>query len=201
MKKTISLLLIMVLLCYGIALVRDWNMLHSQMIRLHVVGATDATDDQTVKLHVKDAVNRYLNDALRDVHTTQKAKEILSEKLPQIQVIAESVLREQGKADSVTVSLCRESFPVRKYDTFTLPSGVYESLRIRIGAATGRNWWCVVFPTLCLPEEPGQLRDAAVGSGFSDELCDTITGQSGYEIRFFLLDLLGQLQNLWFQGN
>ena len=150
---------------------------------------------------MKDAVNNFLLEALQEVETLPEAKLQLTNMLPQIKKIAESVLKEQGIEEQVSVTLAKEMFPKREYETFTLPAGVYESLRIRIGAAQGRNWWCVVFPSLCVPSETEYMRDQAVGAGFSEDLCATITGEEGYEIRFFFLDLLGQLQNLWFQGN
>ena len=201
MKKVLCCLLLALVIFYGIGLFRDLEMLHENVIRLHVVGASDEEADQALKLRVKDAVNTYLREVIGQPGSARETKEALAGILPQIRELAEQVLREQGNMESVSVTLEPESFPRREYDTFTLPAGVYESLRIRIGAAEGKNWWCVVFPSLCVPAAAEDLRETAVGAGFSEELCDTITGEAGYEIRFFLLDLLGQLQNLWFGKN
>ena len=88
---------------------------------------------------------------------------------------------------------------MRQYDTFALPSGVYESLRISIGEAQGKNWWCVVFPSLCMPAVGENFSDAAAGAGFDDGLTNTLQQKKGYEIRFFLLDWLGWLENLLFR--
>ena len=114
--------------------------------------------------------------------------------------MAEATLERLGVREKVCVSFEKEAFPVRYYDTFKLPSGVYQSLRIRIGQAQGRNWWCVVFPSLCVPQTGEEFRDVAAGSGFTDDLSRTLNGETGYEVRFFLLDLLGWLENKIYGG-
>ena len=95
-----------------------------------------------------------------------------------------------GFSDTVAVSLTEEAFPTRDYDTFSLPAGVYKALRVVIGEGEGKNWWCVVFPQLCMGE--GFVETSAM----SDELSQTLTGE--YEIRFWLLEKLGQLKNHFF---
>ena len=201
MRKCICLVLVVLIIAYAFGLVRDLSVLQNHLIRLHVVGASNHSEDQTLKLQVKDAVVNQLSQALGDAQTTEEALALLETMIPQIRDLAESVIREQGSEESVEIMLGKEAFPKREYDTFSLPAGVYQSLRIRIGDAEGRNWWCVVFPSLCLPSTVEDLRDTAAGAGFSQELNATVTGEPAYEIRFFLLDLLGQIQNLWFGGN
>lgn len=98
------------------------------------------------------------------------------------------------------MSLALEEFPTRVYDTFQLPAGLYEALRITIGEGEGHNWWCVVFPTLCVPASSEGFQETAEAAGFSDRLAGTLTRDSGgYEVRFRLLDWLGQVKN-WFHG-
>jgi stage II sporulation protein R len=89
-----------------------------------------------------------------------------------------------------------EEFSKRVYDTFSLPAGLYESLRIIIGEGEGKNWWCVVFPELCLPATSEGFEETASCAGFPDALTAALEGEEGYEIRFFLLDVLGRLENL-----
>lgn len=200
MRKWICLAMAVMLLAYGIGILGDLKQIQENVIRLHVVGASDSDEDQAVKLLVKDAVNAYLREAMGNSSSIRDAREILQGELSTIQLLAEHVLRTHGFTDCVEVTLGRETFTRRDYDTFSLPAGVYESLRIKIGSASGRNWWCVVFPTLCLPAAGEDLRDVTAGAGFSDELYRTITGEEDYEIRFFLLDLLGQFQNFWLKS-
>ncbi len=92
--------------------------------------------------------------------------------------------------------MAREAFPAREYDTFALPAGCYDALRITVGEGQGQNWWCVVFPRLCLPTVSEDFEVEAVGAGFSDTLTGALTGE--YEVRFFLLELLGRLENFLF---
>ena len=195
MRRMIILLVLLAVLCGISSLWADLTALERGLIRLHVVGATDSYEDQAVKLRVKDAVAAYLQDKLIAAGTREDALAILRQELSNVELIAIRTLAESGFSETVTVTLGDEEFPRRQYDTFSLPSGVYQSLRIRIGQAQGKNWWCVVFPGLCVPAVSQDLRDTAVGAGFSEILTDTITEE--YEMRFFLLDCLGQLQNFF----
>jgi stage II sporulation protein R len=137
-----------------------------------------------------------LREDLKNLKDVNQAKAYLQENLPKIQAVANRVLRETGCEDRATVQLCMEEFSKREYDTFSLPAGIYESLRIIIGNGTGQNWWCVVFPEFCLPAASEGFAETAACAGFSDSLTAALEGKEGYEIRFFLLDVLGQLENL-----
>ena len=108
------------------------------------------------------------------------------------------MLAQAGFPDTATVSLCLEEFATRVYDTFTLPAGLYESLRIVIGEGEGQNWWCVMFPSFCLPATSEGFEEVACGAGFSDTLTQTLEGE--YEIRFFFLDALGAVENFLHRG-
>lgn len=194
--KWTALLLAFVVLVTVMDVFSDRQKLHDSLIRLHVVGASDAAEDQQVKLRVRDAVTGWLQKELSGIHNADQARTYLREHLSQIEAIANETLHEAGFSDQATVSFLEETFPVREYDTFTLPSGVYHSLRIRIGAAEGKNWWCVVFPSLCLGTVR-DVRDTAVSAGFDETLTGTLTEDGPFQIRFFLLDCLGMLENFF----
>ena len=98
------------------------------------------------------------------------------------------------------VTLCKEAFDTRYYDTFTLPAGIYEALRITIGEGEGHNWWCVAFPSLCLSATSEEFADKAAGAGFPDSLTGALDGEEKYEVRFFLLDALGELEKFLYAG-
>ena len=200
MKKIIkwtAALLVFVSFVSVTDLVSDRKELHDSLIRLHVVGATDGEEDQAVKLRVRDAVTAWLQTELDGIHNAAQARDYLRQHLSEIEAVANETLKDAGFLDRASVSFLEEEFPLREYDTFSLPSGIYHSLRIRIGAAEGKNWWCVVFPTLCLGATSAEMKDTAVSSGFDGDLADTLTGESGYELRFFLLDCLGMLENFF----
>ena len=178
----------------------DRNMLNHGLIRFHVVADSDSPEDQEIKLKVRDAVIDGIQSDLRKVRDINEAREYLQVNLPRIRSLVDQTLRELGSGDESTVNLCEEYFDIRHYDTFSLPAGVYESLKIVIGEGLGKNWWCVSFPGLCLPATMNGFEDAAVGAGFSEPLVKTLSGNEAYEIRFFLLDQLGRLENFFHES-
>ena len=182
------------------ALVADRTRLNEELIRLHVVANSDSEADQAIKLRVRDAVCRSLEEDLRRIGDIGEAKTYLQNNLPKIQAVANATLRAAGCDFEAVVSLCKETFDTRLYDTFKLPAGVYEALRITIGEGNGKNWWCVVFPTLCVPATSDGFADTAAGAGFSDALTGTLSGEKEYALRFYFLDALGKLENMLFEG-
>lgn len=198
-KRVFFCFLLAVMVWCG-TLISDRERLDEELIRLHVVAASDAAADQAMKLRVRDAVVESLQAAMEDIGDAEQAKAYLQENLPRLRGIVNSVLRQAGCEDLATVSLVEEAFSSKEYDTFRLPSGVYSALRITIGEGEGANWWCVVFPALCESATTEEFTDIAAGAGFPDSLSGTLTGEDEYEIRFFLLDVLGKLENLLYGG-
>ena len=203
MKKriqiTVTLVLIACFLC-SLAVVMEFAQQKRNIIRLHVVGASNSETDQAVKLLVRDAVLSCVSDDLALCKTAEEAKQCLIKNLQSIENAAADTLRNNGMESDVRISLGKEAFPVRDYETFSLPSGVYQSLRIEIGEAEGRNWWCVVFPSFCYGVSTDDFRSVAAGSGFSEPLTDTLAGDREYKLNFLLLDFLGRLENFFHFG-
>ncbi len=181
------------------SLLADRERLNEELIRFHVVANSDSSEDQAVKLRVRDAVLAGIQADMNRISDVSEAKAYLEENIPKLESIANSTLEAAGFDGKAVVTLCREAFDTRYYDTFTLPAGVYEALRITIGEGEGHNWWCVAFPSLCLPATVTEFEDTAAGAGFPEPLTGALTGEEEYETRFFLLDALGQLENYFFQ--
>ena len=137
---------------------------------------------------------------MEQVADAQQAKTYLQDNLPKIEALANKVLRAAGCEDIAVASLELEEFGVRHYDTFTLPSGIYEALRITIGEGSGQNWWCVVFPALCVGATVEDFEETAQCAGLSGSLTSTLTGEDSYEVRFLALDALGRLENFLHKG-
>lgn len=192
--KRLGICSLAVIIAWMGILVADRQTLRRELVRLHVVAASDSADDQAVKLHLKDVVVRSLKDNLEKLHSAEEAYAYLQENLPKIEALANRVLQEAGCTDTARVSLGTAAFPTRYYDTFALPAGLYQTLRITIGPGEGQNWWCVAFPGLCLPATAAGFEDAASCAGLSDGLTATLEEKDGYEIRFWLLDAIGQLE-------
>lgn len=173
------------------ALQREQNILSEKMVRLHVVANSDSQEDQRVKLMVRDAVLKAAEPLLEQAADPKAALEANLELFRQTAV---ECLQANGFDDSVSVSFGKERFPTREYDSFSLPAGVYTSLRVTIGAGEGHNWWCVVFPSICL-RAAGEMEAEAVSAGFTQEEVALITeAGGGYVFKFKLLELLEELQ-------
>ncbi len=196
--KRIAFCLILAAFVWAGSVLADRQQLNEQLIRFHVVANSDSQMDQAVKLKVRDAVIQSLQSAMEDLSDQEAAKAYLQENLRKIQDIANETLQREGFSETAFVTLCKETFDTRQYDTFTLPAGVYDSLRIVIGEGKGHNWWCVVFPALCLPATSEGFDAVAAGAGFSETLNETLQQEGEHEIRFFLLDVIGSVQNALF---
>lgn len=198
--KGLTCLALLAAVVYLLTVVSDRRELDDSVIRLHVVADSDSQTDQAVKLKVRDAVLATMEDALAGAEDKEQAENALQSALPALETAANRVLEAEGVTDRATVTLLEEEFPTREYDTFSLPAGVYDSLRVTIGSGEGKNWWCVVFPGLCVPTAVEEVEDVAVSAGFSDSLSGSITGQPEYRVRFFLLDWLGRAENFFHKG-
>ena len=161
------------------------QVLAGKLVRLHVIAASDADEAQAVKLQVRDAVLAYLEAKLADVTDVDAAQEIIAANLDGVAQAARTVT-----PDAVTVTLGPERYPTREYETFSLPAGVYTSLRVTLGAGEGHNWWCVIFPPLCMESS---LSDRAVETLSDDDVKLITEDGDGYVLRFRLLELWGKL--------
>lgn len=169
------------------ALGAEQDALAEQVVRLHVVANSDSQADQALKLQVRDAVLEAATPALTGLDR-QEALKALEVRLPILADEAARVVGEEGYDYPVTVSLQEERFPTKRYEDFALPAGEYTALRVQIGSGGGRNWWCVVFPPLCMGsvEETAQLddRDRAL-----------ITGETeGYIVKFKAIEIWENLK-------
>ena len=195
--KGLTCLVLLAAVFYLITVVSDRRELHESVIRLHVVADSDSAADQAVKLKVRDAVLTAMEEVLTGEEDKDQAETALRSSLTALEEVANRTLEEEGVSDRAMVTLLEEEFPTREYDTFSLPAGVYDSLRVTIGSGSGQNWWCVVFPGLCVPAAVEEVEDVAVSAGFSNSLSGSITGQPQYQVRFFLLDWLGRVENFF----
>ena len=165
--------------------VRGEEEIYSDVIRLHIIAASDTEEDQALKLSVRDAVLGVYGSALTSYPDRDSAAEAAREMLPGIRSLAEQTLREAGCDKPVSVTLTEEEYPTRDYETFSLPAGRYLSLRVLIGEAEGHNWWCVLYPPLCLDT-------ATDGELLTDAEWGLLTENGGghYRVKFKLLEWL-----------
>ena len=163
--------------------------LAGQVLRLHVVANSDSEEDQALKLLARDAVLELASRLLDGVSDRARAEEILSAHLDELAQAGAEALAAQGCSDPVTAEIADQWFPTREYATFSLPAGQYRALRITIGAGAGRNWWCVVFPPLCLASVAEESVETAAEGVLSQDQVALITGQDGgYVLKFRLIE-------------
>ena len=200
MKKQLRRIAFVTAIVLGVfawGIVTDSRELREGLLRLHVVGASDSAEDQEVKLLVRDAVLASLEDGLQDLTDVDAAVDYVARMLPKVEAAANRCLAAAGFSDTVAVSLTEEAFPTKDYDNFSLPAGVYRALRVVIGEGEGRNWWCVVFPQLCMAGE--DFVETASVAGLSPELTGTLEGE--YELRFWVLEKWGEMKNRFFDSS
>ena len=192
---------IAVSLLVGLAISLLWGVwsLAQEVIRLHVIAASDSDADQALKLQVRDAVLAQATDWLAGTTDRDEAEDILRTHLAELRDTAQATVQLQGCEDVVEAWLTPESYPTRDYGAFALPGGEYLSLRIIIGEGAGHNWWCVIFPSLCVPATADGFADAAAAGGFTDAEISLMTRANGaYVVKFRSLELLQALKKYLF---
>ncbi len=170
----------------------DCAKVRNNVVRLHILANSDSDADQSVKLLVRDALLESGMRIFSGSTSVDDAVEILEDEQNMIVSVAEKVLRDNGFDYNVSVTLEKEYFATRVYDGFTMPAGEYLALRIKIGTGEGKNWWCVMFPPLCLPAASEQTDiDAILGKDGTK----LIKSNSKYEMRFKIVELFERIKN------
>ena len=161
--------------------------IYSDTLRLHILAASDSDEDQALKLRVRDGILAEYSAQLSEVTDLEDARATLEARLPDIVATAERIVAEAGYDYTVTASLGEEWYDTRDYGEVSLPRGVYTSLIIRIGKGQGRNWWCVMYPPMCLDLATDAPSDDWT-SGYTGEELSLISGK--YRVKFKLLELI-----------
>ncbi len=125
----------------------------NKFLRLHVVANSDSTEDQMLKYQIRDAVLEYMEPTLKNAKSKEEALELLNNSKENIEKIAKKITFDNNFDYDITVSIGNFYFPTKEYSNFILPNGFYDALQIKIGKAAGQNWWCVMFPSLCITEQ------------------------------------------------
>lgn len=128
----------------------------NNFLRLHIIANSDSTDDQILKYKIRDSVIEYMSSYFDDVKTKDEALKILNDHIDEIYNIAFEIASSNGYSYPITVSVGNFYFPTREYDEITLPEGCYDALKIELGESKGQNWWCVMFPSICLIDNSNQ---------------------------------------------
>lgn len=182
-------------LLLGVFLEREQSELADSVLRLHVLANSDSRSDQALKLKVRDGVLAEANAILPRQADRAEAERILGENLQRLAAAGAAVVAAEGYDYPVSACLQETWFPTKEYEDFSLPAGQYQALRIVIGEGDGQNWWCVVFPPLCLGSVSESARETALEAGLNEQQVALLTGESeGYVVKFKALELWDQLK-------
>ena len=202
-KKAFAVLLIAVsfTLILGLLPVHGENKIYDSVVRLHVLANSDSEEDQAIKLKVRDSVLELTKELLADCRDRKEAVLVMEKNLYLFEECANTTLSENGSLHKASVVFCEEYYPTRQYESAAFPAGEYLSLQIKIGEAEGKNWWCVLFPPICLSaasKNEDSLKDGFIAAGLTGEQYRIITqsedeGQGKYEIRFKILEIFEQI--------
>ena len=173
--------------------------IREEILRLHVIANSDEDYDQELKLRVRDAVLLSGKTIFSGSEDIISAESRISEKTDILKATAEETVRSLGYDYDVKIELKRSYFPTRTYDELTLPAGYYKAVRIIIGEGKGKNWWCIMFPPLCLPAATGNKE--VIDEFLTDKEMDIVTSNPEYEVRFWLIEKYYELKNRCFVDN
>ena len=183
----------------GLLPVHGEDKIYGEVIRLHVLANSDTEEDQALKLKVRDGIIAEVGGLLDGCGDRDAALSIISneETLKKLECAAGKIIDSEGYSYPVKVTLSEEEYPRRNYESLSFPAGTYTSLRVQIGEAEGQNWWCVLFPQLCLGVASADNRDAFIEVGFTPEQYKIVTDtdEPEYEVRFKILELIEEIIN------
>lgn len=176
----------------GAAASKEQQDLSDKLIRLHVVANSDSEEDQALKLKVRDRILKEVTALVDGVTDRNQAARIIDTQMASIIAASKAVIEREGYNYDVSATIALEQFPTRDYASFSLPAGEYTSLRVIIGEGSGHNWWCVIFPPLCMTAATDSQQ---VFEQLSDEEIRLITSDAPeYVIKFKSIEIFEQLK-------
>ena len=175
------------------AFASECNNIRSSVLRLHILANSDSAEDQALKLKVRDRILSETGILFQNANNLSNAEDRVSESLDFVKQIAADEIQKQGYHYEVSAELCNMFFNTREYDGVTLPAGRYDAMRVTIGEAKGQNWWCVLYPPMCIPAaQPTQeLNDV-----LNESEMEIVTAEPKYEIRFACVELFERLKEV-----
>lgn len=165
----------------------------SEVVRLHILANSDSDEDQAVKLLVRDALLRESEALAGEYTSVEEAEEYFRENKDELTAIANRVLNENGFDYTATVTLTEEYYETRQYGELTFPAGIYTSLRVILGKGEGHNWWCVMFPNLCIPVA-GDIKTRDEGKSKISKNSKKVVEEK-YEVKFKIVEIYEGLRN------
>lgn len=171
---------------------KSYDNLKNDVVRLHILANSDSEEDQALKLKVRDKILETSGDYFSESASVVETEKIIEQRMSELQQIAQQEVYDNGYDYKVSCKLVNMYFDERQYDNFSLPAGNYDAFRITIGDAKGHNWWCVMYPPLCIP---AAMDETEFEDMFTDEEVDMITNPGKYKVKFKIVELYEKLTN------
>ena len=194
MKNLLAIAVCLSLIFIFVALmpIHGESEIYDSVIRLHVVANSDSKEDQALKLKVRDAILSASAEKLSKAETRDEAIALVYNELGILEATARETIIAEGYDYPVKIKLCEEDYPTKNYEAFCFPSGEYLSLQVLIGNAEGQNWWCVLFPPLCVSSAIADNSDELASVGLTPNEVNILTNseEPEYEIKFKFLEFL-----------
>ena len=164
----------------------------NDVVRLHILANSDAKQDQELKLKVRDAILTETSLLTDSVSSSEEALYVISNETDALRDIAQKVVNMNGYDYTVKAETVSEYFSTRVYDGITIPAGRYNAVKITIGEGKGKNWWCMMFPSVCIPAAEGN----SVEKVFNQKQKNITMNTSEYEVRFRIVEYFEQFKHL-----
>lgn len=195
MSKTIKLfvpvfLVFVLIFAYIAPFIEKSENISNEVFRLHILANSDSEEDQSLKLKVRDEILNESSDLFKECSSLNDAISVTEDNIDFFKQTAQNCIKKNGYDYNVNVYVDKEYFNTRKYKKITLPSGIYNALKIEIGSAEGHNWWCVMFPAICLPA----VSEDEINSVLNDEEIELINSDNKYEVRFKIVEIYEKIK-------
>jgi len=168
------------------------NEIRNNIVRLHILANSDSKEDQLIKLIVRDELLSCGKDLFSGIVNVENAEEILENQKEEIINKVNNILSENGFDYTADICLVREYFNTRSYEKFTLPAGEYLAIKVLLGNGAGKNWWCVMFPPLCLP---AANQKESLDIYINEKGADAVENYQKYEMRFKIIEVYENIKN------
>ena len=166
--------------------------IRDRVFRLHIIANSDSPEDQALKLRVRDEITEDTKDIFRDCRTKDEAIKAASENIDDIRHKAQEIIKKNGSSLDCDAYVTRMNFDTRVYEDFSLPGGSYDALRIVIGEGQGHNWWCVLYPAVCVP-----CAEKDIGSALSENETDIVHDSDRYAVGFRFVEVFEDIRSFF----
>ncbi len=184
--KPIALTVIISLLLSGVYFQAECKEISNEVFRLHILANSNSGEDQTLKLELRDYILNNTQNIFKNSETKEDTIKIVESNTKHIQEISKSFIKSKGYDYEVNVQVDYEYFSTRIYDTFMMPAGKYDALKITIGSGNGENWWCVMYPPVCLP---AAQNNEELENVLDEEQMEIVENENQFEIKFKVVEI------------